>query len=382
MSERELAYIATIKSISPIPGLDKIEKAEILGWEIVVRKNEFAAGDLCVYCEIDSIFPELPCFEFLRPRKFRIKTFKLKGQISQGIAFPLSILTDVDPTFDLSSVKVGDDVSEALKITKHDPEAASDIDLEPQVKKSWLANQFSYYKWKLFGIKKNKHVNGFPSDVPKTDEVRVQKMGSVIERLAGTPVYIAEKCEGSSVSFIFRQQGNWIAKLFGHDYLFQACSRNRVVFSSNKKVISTHNTAKLNDKYQIETKMKALGRNIAIQGECIGPKIQGNVYRLPEVEVRFFSVYDLDTQSYLPYQELVWVLVELDLPMVPVIDYQATLNADVKYYVDLSKGKSAINKSKLREGIVVRSLDSSLSFKSINPEYLLKQKDELEEEAA
>jgi len=83
---RKLATIQKIKSLEPIPEADKIEKAIVLGWQLVVKKGDFKVGDYCVYCEIDSVLPERPEYEFLRPRKFRIKTAKLRGQISQGIA--------------------------------------------------------------------------------------------------------------------------------------------------------------------------------------------------------------------------------------------------------------------------------------------------------
>jgi len=375
MSERDLAYIAIIKSLAPIPEADKIEKAEVLGWECVVKKGDFQVGDTAIYIEIDSVLPEYPCFEFMRSRKFRVKTIKLRSQISQGLVMPLSTITDIDHSFDLSKLQEGDNVSEVLKITKYDPECLSDIDLEPQAPKSWLKNQWPFIKYKLFAYKKIKSVNGFPSDVPKTDEVRVQKMGGVLARCVGARVYIAEKLEGTSVSFVYRKRGNWLARLFGQNYLFQACSRNRIVFSSNKKVLSTHNTAKLNDKYGIESRMKLLGRNLAIQGECIGPKIQANVYRLPEIEFRIFSAFDLDKQAYVGYYELVKVCDQLGLPMVPVLAIDEFLLNDIKYYVELSKGYSAINPKVLREGLVIRTLDSSLSFKSINPEYLLNQKD-------
>ena len=158
---RNLASIQVIKSLSPIPGADKIEKAEILGWELVVKKDEFKVGDICVYVEIDSIFAELPPFEFMRPRHFRVRTVKLRGQCSQGIAFPLSVLTEVDPSFDISKLKVGDDVTEALKITKHDPEAELDTPEPEQIKRTWLQKKWSYWKWKLFGFKPQKGPNGF-----------------------------------------------------------------------------------------------------------------------------------------------------------------------------------------------------------------------------
>jgi RNA ligase (TIGR02306 family) len=109
---RALAYVETIRDLKPIPGADKIECATILGWELVVKKGEFKVGDLAVYCEIDSVMPQLPHFEFLRSRKFRIKTILMRSQISQGIAFPLSVVNEIDPTIDISSLKVGDDLTD------------------------------------------------------------------------------------------------------------------------------------------------------------------------------------------------------------------------------------------------------------------------------
>ncbi len=88
---RKLASIQKIKNIEPIEGADAIEKASVLGWQLVIRKGEFNIGDLCVYIEIDSVLPEKPEFELIRAKSNRIKTVKLRGQISQGICFPLSI---------------------------------------------------------------------------------------------------------------------------------------------------------------------------------------------------------------------------------------------------------------------------------------------------
>ena len=90
--ERKLATIAKIDELHPIPEADAIERAVIRGWNVVVKKGEFKVGDLCVYCEIDSLLPEREEFEFLRNKKFRIKTIKLRGQVSQGIAFPIQPL--------------------------------------------------------------------------------------------------------------------------------------------------------------------------------------------------------------------------------------------------------------------------------------------------
>src|SRR5512137_1228115 len=90
---RKLASIQEITNLNPIDGADKIMVADVLGWKVVIAKaDNFKIGDFVVYCEVDSILPERPEFEFLRERKFRIKTIKLRGQVSQGIVFPLSVL--------------------------------------------------------------------------------------------------------------------------------------------------------------------------------------------------------------------------------------------------------------------------------------------------
>ena len=135
--ERALATIQRISKIEPIEGADAIECATILGWHLVVKKLEFGVGDLCVFCEVDSLLPEKPEFEFLRKncfidredmRGFRIRTVKLRSQISQGICFPLSILDNADRGVEIHATgiksfvwKEGDDVTELLGIKKWEP---------------------------------------------------------------------------------------------------------------------------------------------------------------------------------------------------------------------------------------------------------------------
>ena len=89
---RKLASIQKIIDLEPIEGADAIEKATVLGWQLVVKKGEYQVGDLMVYFEIDSLLPERPEFEFMKARGMRVRTIRLRGQVSQGICFPLSIL--------------------------------------------------------------------------------------------------------------------------------------------------------------------------------------------------------------------------------------------------------------------------------------------------
>src|SRR4051812_30373826 len=109
---RKLASIQKILRTEAIDGADSIERATVLGWELVIKKGEFKEGDLCVYCEIDCLMPGKPEFEFLKARGMRIRTVRLRGQISQGICFPLSIL----PAGTL--IEENADVTEILGIEK------------------------------------------------------------------------------------------------------------------------------------------------------------------------------------------------------------------------------------------------------------------------
>ncbi len=57
---RQLASIQKILKLEPIEGADAIVCATVLGWQLVVKKDEFKVGELCVYVEIDSILPDKP----------------------------------------------------------------------------------------------------------------------------------------------------------------------------------------------------------------------------------------------------------------------------------------------------------------------------------
>ena len=117
---RKLVTIRKINEIHPISNADLIERAKIGGWNVVVKKGQFKADDLCVYGEIDSIFPaEDERFAFLEGKRLRTK--KLRGVVSQGIAFPLSILGEI-------SVKEGDEVTEILGVTKYEPPLPQSMD--------------------------------------------------------------------------------------------------------------------------------------------------------------------------------------------------------------------------------------------------------------
>src|SRR5689334_4082598 len=124
---RTLASIRKIVDIQPIAGADRIEVCTVLGWHVVVAKSEnHYVGENVIYIEVDSILPPIPEFEFLRVRKYRVKTIKLRGQISQGLILPLSVLPK---TWMYERNFVGQDVTDALGIKKYDPQDVEDAEL-------------------------------------------------------------------------------------------------------------------------------------------------------------------------------------------------------------------------------------------------------------
>jgi RNA ligase (TIGR02306 family) len=334
---RKLASIQKISSLEPIPGADTIEKATVLGWQLVVKRGEFKVGDLVVYCEVDSIFPDRPEFKFLETRGMRIKTIKLRGQISQGICFPLSILPLDFP------ITVDRDCTEVLGIKKYESSLPAC----------------------LSGVARGK----LPSFIPKTDETRVQVLQRVLDKYRGESCYVTEKLDGSSATFYLK------------DGEFGVCSRNLDLVED-----SSNSFWKVARELDIESKLRSLDRNIAIQGELVGPGVQGNKLKLDAHTVMFFNVFDIDRFEYLDFPDFLSTINSLSLPLVPILDVDYKLENDIEAIVRKATIRSQIIKSVWAEGIVIRphiekidlllSTESfnngRVSFKAINPEFLLK----------
>lgn len=325
---RKLASIQIINDIKPIENTDSIEVARVLGWLVVVKKDEFKIGDKVIYVEIDSVLPEKPEFEFMRNKKFKVKTIKLRGQISQGICFPLSILPE-------SEYNEDDDVTELLNIVKY--EKPIPAQLQGQAK------------------------GNFPSFVPKTDETRVQVLQKLLSKYKDTKCYITEKLDGCSATYYLK------------DGEFGVCSRN-----IDLKDTEGNTYWEIAKKYDIENKLRKMNKNIAIQGEIIGDGIQGNKYKLKQGERKFymFNIFDIDEYKYLSCLNY-YKLLELDV--VPVVDDNFQLIDDIDLLVKISEGKSIINDKTNREGLVIRPQEETedirlgrLSFKVINLMFLLK----------
>jgi RNA ligase (TIGR02306 family) len=336
---RKLVTIREISEILPIQNADSIECVVVGGWKVVVRKNTFQPNDLCVFFEIDSVLPMKEEYEFLRNscwvktdfvEGFRIKTVKLRGQISQGLVIPLSEYPE-----DIRNLPVGSDLTDILEVVKWDPPVSM------------------YTTGDVSGL--------FPSFIPKTDQERIQNLDLSELRAMNTTWEVTEKLEGSSMTVYVNRD----------DY--GVCSRNYKL-SENLSGLSVQWT--IVKQLDLIQKLMDSHLNLAIQGELIGPKVQGNHYKLRTYEFRVFDIYNIDSGSKVSSAERIELCRKFGLSHVPVVSDRYTLNTiTMDFLIEWADSTSMINPGVNREGLVFKSIDNpDISFKVISNLYLMGEK--------
>jgi len=387
---RTLATVQIISKLESIKNADKIELAsfEDLGWKCVMKKGESTIGSAVVYFEIDSLVPDKPEFEFLRDSKFKIKSRLFRGQLSQGLALPISVVSG------LNGVKLtkGLDLTEKLGILNYVKiaEEAEDVcDINTIDKKSnskvvKFLMQYRVFRKAYSAINKKKKDKGWPSWISKTDETRIQNCTRILEELNGVKCYISVKCDGKSMT-------TWIEKTSRFNKsIHNFCKKvginlpeasNLVVAGRNMVFRKDNNSDYWTTANNLSIKDKLMKDNgkYCLQGELCGPKIQANRIGLKEYHYYIFNIFDREEKRFLDYQEFIDTAKRLELETVPIDE---TIVIDETYTVDklLEMAKGKYNSGHEREGIVVRpvinkysdKLRGRTSFKAINNEFLLK----------
>lgn len=329
---RKMASIRKIDSIRPIPGADAIECARVGGWNVVVKRGEFKEGELAVYCEIDSWIPhELAPFlsKGSDPREFegvsgeRLRTVKLRGQVSQGLLLPL------EPTCANIESRLfeGLDVSAPLNIQKW----------EAPVPASLAGN-----------------VRGaFPSFIPKTDQERIQNLTEEFKTWQDYTWEVTEKLDGSSMTVYYK------------DGDFGVCSRNWDLTESSGNSLWQQARA-----YNLEQVLTQEG-NFAVQGEIIGEGIQGNPYRIRGQDFFVYDIFDINEQRYLSPAERQAFVARNNLKHVPITNRNVPTPTSVSDILKAAEGRSQLHINTEREGLVFKS-NGLVSFKAISNKFLLK----------
>lgn len=394
---RKLASLQRIVGVRPIEGADRIEAVDVLGWTVVCTKGDFAVGDLAVYFEVDSWLdasdPRYATFEdrftnWDGKRGMRLKTIKLRKQVSQGL------LLKVENFPEIKSRDEGDDVTALIGVVKWEP-----------------AEDFGAMGGALG--KKTAGAKNFPSFIRKTDQERVQNYLNELRKHGDETFEVTIKLDGSSMtlfhvgkssphySFIIADQEarelrnkSWLGRLaykvqkfLGRverpDAFTGVCSRNIQLAPDGDSHFSTFTREN-----KFLEKMKSHGYNIAVQGELIGPSIQQNYEKVNGLEFYVFDVFDIDAQEYVKPRRARAIAADLGFSYVPVIAESLNLNrwtqqlanvggrcsdrGVVENILEYAEGPG-MNKGVKREGVVFKSNESDFSFKAISNSYLLKK---------
>ena len=337
MSERALATIRKIAEISTIEGKDRIVSYRVDGWWVTDSKDKYHIGDLVVYLEPDSWVPT-DIAPFLskgkEPREFegvkgeRLKTIKMGGVLSQGLLLAVDqVCKNIE-----SELFEGLDITVPLGIKKWEKPIPA-----------CLAGQVR---------------GNFPSEIPKTDAVRIQNVRDWQKCLEDS-FEVTEKLHGSSCTFYLDNEGT-----------FHVCSRNM-----DLKEDENNAYWKAAKQYDVEQRMRNEGLlGYAIQGELVGDGINGNQYKISGLDFFVFNVYNANTGMYLDAKCRTICCEVLKLKQVPEIG--AVLLSNIQDMLKQAEGKSELNASE-REGFVLKSQnDTSVIIKVISNKWLLKGGDE------
>lgn len=449
-NKRKLVTVRRIDNIEPIEGADAIVVATVEGWKVVVKKGEFNVGDQCVYFEIDSFLPEgNPAWQFLvdkQGREFegvrghRLRTVKLRGQISQGFVVPVKALSDIDlvlngrPEYeDLSGSPVADEISRISQYLT-DGGDVRDIDFSEILGvKKWEAALPAELAGQAEGL--------FPSFIRKTDQERCQNLVSeifgyedtlveidtasmseealttmrekgLLELVDGkwmkinrakanrdTRFEISMKLDGSSCTAFARQRFTEPVQL--EDGTFEIATENGVCSRNLQLKINEANAENTFVKVAMQSgllgaleDMARDGREYAVQGELMGPGIQGNREDFKTFKLFVFDIFDINTGKQLAPNARIKVFREL---------YEAGVNPSIVFHVpvlnkngqftdpvqddsgwalhelDLNNIQDLLAFAEgpslnhlIREGVVFKSMDGQFSFKAISNKFLLK----------
>ena len=414
MYGKKLAYGVKIKEIREIPGADRIELATVMDYTVVVKKGEYKPGDMGIYVEVDSLLPDglnselsikynllknyeigknmtdeerenamkeiqeqskYPYFEFLRDKKFKIKSMKLSkfGVISQGILFrPVDLgITD--------KVKDGQDFTIQFNITEI-VQDAEEAGLNTGKKDSWFVRKMMRYTWFRNWRKRHNIAEVWDPTFPgKSDEENVQKIYSKMFAQYADKEWVAtEKLEGQNITVYSEVVNGWFGRKTKR---IGVCSRTREL-NPNGNSHCFWDTVK---RLHLDEKIKNIPGEWFCRGEHVGPGIQGNIYKLPRTEVYFFDFYKKVDGKWvkLNFDESIAFAKQWDLPFVPVLDEHYKLpeghtndkgvfvsGADIMLQQSDKNTVFGNNLSHKREGFVLRLKDDyNVSFKVKNPNY-------------
>lgn len=323
-----LAVVGKVAEVRPIDGADFIQAATVFcgdagKWSGVVGK-EVGEGQMVTVFLQDALLPTSDRWAFMEKHKWRVRMARFKGMPSE------CLIVAGAP----EGAQPGDDMAEALGVTKYEKPIPAGMQGDA--------------------------VGAFPSHIPKTDEPNFQSVPELVARMQSEPWYATEKADGTSCT------------VWNDDTGMHVCSRNwelREFTASGASNVYWRAARKYG--------MERLPRGVALQFEVVGPGVQGNPMGLADLEVRAFTLRDTVNHCYLPWTQMLELCQRLDIPRAKALGTYDQLSYKASHingrglpvFTDDELRKMAEIKypnGKHGEGIVIRALDSSWSFKVLN----------------
>lgn len=354
-----LASVQKVLSVTKHPNADTLSICTVLGWQCIIKLDQFKENDLVGYIMIDTVVPEKDEFEFLRDKKFRVRTIKLRGELSQGLVVPLPE----------GKWKEGDDLTDIIGVKKYEKPDNNPIrETKPKrPTKFWprLKYDFKYhYLYRWFPKLRNKTRSVFPKHlVPITDEERIQNIPKVLEQYKGKEFIASYKLDGSSITIIHEK--NFLGKS-----VYRICSRKFELHDKNNDWYKVFDST--NFKQHIDKLVTIFNtNNIIVQGEAIG-SFNGNHHSLSKNAIALFNIY-VDGKR-INQKEFIDICQTHQIPHCPKY-WGGKLEFTLPEILEFAQIKDIINPKVEAEGLVFRSCDdSNVSWKVINNNYLLKEK--------
>lgn len=396
---RELAYLVKVDNIKPIEGRDRVECAEVGGWTVMTRINQFHPGDIGIYFEVDSKVPEKEPFLFLDKKKFKIKIQKFKtpsGQFwSQGLLMHPSDFgwaVEENIVIDNKGVAHAADgesrfLTKLLDVTYADaednkrkaepnPDKAINAALarHPKFAKKYgkTVKKNKFLRWffvLLWGKKRIDNAKAWPSHIAaKTDVERIQNMMYVLKNKE--PFVATEKVDGSSCS-IMCERGS-----FGKIKKY-ICSRNVVFDAPDQECFyDTNIYYEAYQKYNLGEKIVQILKdydlpNVALQMEVYGEGIQKRNYSTKEHKIAVFHI--VSNRVKLPMEKVVEICEKYDIPHVPILNTNYILPDTLEELQNYVEGENSKIDGLPKEGIVFYDKKTGQQyFKFVSPEFLIK----------
>ena len=350
-------FAVTVRKLSKVwshPNADRLELAQVndCDYQFVIPKGQYKEGDEVVYFPVDSILPQDVIAKMGLTGKLagkdknRLKTVKLRDQISQGLVTrPTDFLwpTKGDSPWKMMSPE---EITTALGVTKYDPPPIPCM---------------------------TGNLVRMPADIPVYDIEGAENYPAIVAALMDVQVYISEKLEGMNSWFsvegeavTFGQRHNRIEPIEDKEHDFLRVSKPEGLFDLGKKLSA-----------------KFGGKKVTLRGEYVGPGVQKNIYKLAENRVYLFDL--LVSQGpgdirYLNPDEFLFEVGTGPLPyVVPPISLGKTLREwlNGRTIREASNGMSLLLPTQRREGIVIKPMVEGrngeigrLLIKQRSPEYL------------